>query len=70
MSNPWLKRNPFMSMWLSWANWMIGTMRGQASAQARRQFNTALTKATNENLKALLGGTAPAVTKAKPKRRR
>lgn len=70
MSNPWLKKNPFMSMWLSAANRMAATMRGQATAEAKRQINTAITKATNDNLKALIGGTPPASPKAKPKRRR
>lgn len=70
MSNPFLKKNPFMSMWLSAANRAAGTMRGQATAQAKRQINAAVTKATNDNLKALLGETVPASPKAKPKRRR
>lgn len=73
MSNPWLKKNPFMSMWLSGANRMASTIRGQATAQAKRQISAAATKATNDNLKALLGWTAPASPtspKAKPKRRR
>lgn len=73
MQNPWLKKNPFMSMWLSGANRMAGTMRGLATAQAKRQINAAVTKATNDNLKALLGWTAPIAPispKAKPKRRR
>lgn len=74
MPNPWLKKNPFMSMWLSGANRIAGTMRGQATAQARREINAAVTKATNDNLKAMFGGTAPASptakTKLKPKRRR
>ena len=66
MSNPWLKKNPFMSMWLSGAN----RMAGLATAQAKRQISAAVTKATNDNLKAVLGATAPASPKAKPKRRR
>lgn len=37
---------------------MAGTLRGQATAQAKRQSNAAVTKATNDNLKALRGGTA------------
>ena len=45
MSNPWLKKNPFMSMWLSAANRAAGTMRNQATAQAKRQISAALTKA-------------------------
>lgn len=70
MSNPFLKKNPLMSMWLSAANRTAGTLRGQATAQAKRQISAAVTKATNDNLKAMLGGTAPAAPKAKPKKRR
>jgi len=70
MPNPWLKKNPFMSLWLSGANRMAGTMRSQATAQARRQVSAAVTKVTNDNLKAMLGGSTPASPKAKPKRRR
>ena len=69
MSNPWLKKNPFMSIWLSTANRMASTMRGQATAQAKRQINAVVTKATDDNLKTLLGTTTPASPKAKPKRR-
>ncbi|MER2540486.1 MAG: hypothetical protein ABTQ26_14705 [Azonexus sp.] len=69
MSNPFLKKNPFMSMWLSAANRMAGTIRGQATAEAKRQVNAAVSKATNDNLKAMLGETAPASPKTKPKRR-
>jgi hypothetical protein len=66
VSNPWLKKNPFMSMWLSMAN----RMAGQATAQAKSQISAAVTKATNDNIKAMLGGTTAAAPKAKPKRRR
>ena len=45
MANPWLKKNPFMSMWLSAANRVAGTLRGQATAQARRQLKTAVAEA-------------------------
>ncbi len=64
-----LKKNLFMSMWLSEANRMAGTMRGQATAQAKRQLNAAVTKATNDNLRALFSETAPASPKAKLRRR-
>ena len=37
MKNPWTKKNPFMSMWLSGANRVAGSARGQASAAAKRQ---------------------------------
>lgn len=37
MSNPWLKKNPFMSLWLSGANKVMGSARGQASAAVKRE---------------------------------
>lgn len=69
-TNPWLKKNPFMSMWLSGANRLAGAMRGQTTAQVKRQVSAAATKATNDNLKTMLGATKPASPKAKPKKRR
>ncbi len=36
MTNPWLKKNPFLSFWLSSANKAIGTARGHATGAARR----------------------------------
>jgi hypothetical protein len=48
MSNPFLKKNPFMSLWLSGANAMAGSMRGHATARAKRQVATATTKATQD----------------------
>ena len=45
MSNPWLKKNPFMSLWLSTANRVAGSLRGQATAQARRQVRAAVAEA-------------------------
>jgi hypothetical protein len=37
MAIPWLKKNPFLSMWLSAANLVAGTLRGQATAQTTAQ---------------------------------
>ena len=45
MSNPWLKKNPFMSMWLSTANRVAGGLRGQATAQAKRHVKAAVAEA-------------------------
>jgi hypothetical protein len=36
MKNPWTKKNPFLSMWLSSANALAGTARGRATAAAKR----------------------------------
>ena len=33
MANPWLKKYPLPSMWLSSAHRAAGTVRGQATAQ-------------------------------------
>ena len=47
MKNPWTKKNPFMSMWLSGANTAIGRARGHATAAAKRESKkTASTVAT------------------------
>lgn len=59
MNNPWLKKNPFMSMWLSTANRVAGSLRGQATAQVKRQMNAAVAEAT-----------APSALKSKPRRKR
>ena len=37
MRNPWTTKNPFMSIWLSSANKLMGSARGQATAAAKRQ---------------------------------
>ena len=67
MNNPWLKTNPFLSMWLSSVNQMAGTMRSQATSQAKRQITAAVTKATKDNLKAFTGAASASPPKSKPK---
>jgi hypothetical protein len=37
MRNPWTTKNPAMSLWLSAANRVAGSARGQATAAAKRQ---------------------------------
>ena len=46
MKNPWLKKNPFMSMWMSGANALFGAARSRATAEARRQAATMMTEMT------------------------
>jgi hypothetical protein len=65
MSNPWSKKNPFMSMWLSGANKIAGSVRSQVSAEAKRQINQTLEQATDENLKRWFGTAVAARPKAK-----
>jgi len=37
MKNPWTSRNPFLSLWLSGANAVAGSVRARAIAESRRQ---------------------------------
>jgi hypothetical protein len=48
MRNPWLAKNPFMSAWLSAANRTAGTVRGHATAAAKREVASAQTAATQQ----------------------
>lgn len=51
MKNPWTKKNPFMSMWLSGANTILGKARGQATAAIKRETNKAMSTAANVGAK-------------------
>lgn len=68
MSNPWLKKNPFMGMWLSTANRMAGTLRGQAAAQAKRQVNAAASEMTRASLDLWSDALKPAAAWGKRRR--
>lgn len=46
MANPWTKKNPLMSMWLSAANAWAGAARGAVAAEAKRQQKAAAKAAT------------------------
>ncbi len=70
MSNPWLKKNPFMSLWLSGANSVAGSMRGHAAGQAKRQATTAMTNATKTIFDAWAGALTPSAPAMKRKKRR
>ena len=49
MSNPWMKKNPFMSMWLSGANSVAGTARNQMKAHGTRLVTDFWRKALTPN---------------------
>ncbi|MFZ1640668.1 MAG: hypothetical protein WAV07_04370 [Candidatus Contendobacter sp.] len=70
MTNPWLKKNPFMSLWLSGANAVAGSMRGHAAAQAKRQTAAATTNATRGILNLWTGALAPSPPAKRKKNRR
>jgi hypothetical protein len=68
MSNPWLKKNPFMSMWLTAANQATGSARGQAAGAARRQVAATQAEATRQIVD-FWTGTSPSKPAAKKRRR-
>ncbi len=72
MNNPWLKKNPLMSMWLSGANKVAGAARGLAAAAFKREATRVSKDAAAEGTKQVLDfrGRAAAGApkpKAKPK---
>ena len=46
MRNPWTKKNPFMSLWLSGANSVANRALGHAKAEATRQQGKLTKRAT------------------------
>lgn len=77
MANPWTKKNPFLSMWLSAANSIAGQARAQATAAVRREANRAAKTAMSDGMKAMTDFwtgalTPPAAPRrpAKPRKRR
>ena len=67
MKNPWTKKNPLMSMWLSGANAVAGAARGRAIAEGKRRAATAMTKSTKQTVNFWSSLVAP--TPKKKKRR-
>jgi hypothetical protein len=68
MGNPWTKKNPFMSMWLSSANRAMGSARAQATAATKREV-AAVQAETAKQIVDFWSGKAAAPA-AKKKRRR
>lgn len=70
MSNPLGKKNPFMSLWLSQANRMMGKSRPAVQAAIRRQHSAVGAEAAKAVI-AFWGGvfSAPAVAKRRKSRR-
>lgn len=66
MKNPWTKKNPFLSMWLSGANTVAGSARGHATAAAKRQASAV----TRSSQKQITDFWTAALTPPKPARRK
>jgi hypothetical protein len=70
MKNPWVKKNPFMSMWLSGANSILGSMRGHATAEAKRQTASMMKEGTKQMVDAWTGAATPPKKRTKKKKSR
>jgi hypothetical protein len=69
MRNPWLKKNPLMSMWLSGANTVMGSARSRATAEAKRQATAIMAEGTKQMVRFWTGGSmVPAPRKKKKSR--
>jgi hypothetical protein len=69
VKNPWMKKNPFLSMWLSGANAVAGSARSRVTAAAKRQAATMMTNGAKQ-LADFWGGALTAAALPKRKRRR
>jgi len=69
MTNPWLKKNPFLSMWLSGANAVAGSARGRIASEAKRQSTIVVSKATGDMFTMWTDATAGARAPKRKKRR-
>lgn len=70
MANPWMKKNPFLSMWLSGANAVAGSVRARAMREARRQGTTAMRIASKAMFDAWTSPWTIGATKTKKRTRR
>ncbi len=68
MRNPWTTKNPFMSLWLSSANKVIGSARGQTTAAAKRQVASIQSEATKQVVDFWSGKTTAPVAKTRKRR--
>ncbi len=69
MRNLFTTKNPFMSVWLSSANRVMGSARGQATAAARRQAASMQAEATRQIVDFWSGKAAVPTARKKRKKR-
>ena len=68
MRNPWTTKNPFMSAWLSTANKVMGSARGQAKAAVKREATNIQADATRQVLDFWSGKSSATRSSAKRKK--
>jgi hypothetical protein len=70
MKNPWTKKNPFLSMWLSGANAVAGSARGHATAATKAASKRAANTAARRSQKQVVDFWTAALTPPKPVKRK
>lgn len=70
MVNPWIKKNPAMSLWLSAFNQSANAARGHVAAQAQRQTTALMTKGFDDTLRLWSGAWLWGAPPARRKKRR
>lgn len=70
MNNPWLKKNPFLSMWMSGANRAVNTARAHATSAVKRETAQASRSATSAGTKQVLDFWAAATGASTPPKRK
>lgn len=69
MKNPWMKKNPFLSMWLSGANAVAGAARARATAEGKRQASSMMTESAKQIANFWGGFLAPPTSRKRKTRR-
>lgn len=69
MKNPWTKKNPLLSLWLSAANSVLGSARAHATAAVRREAGKAIAASSAAAAKELRELAAPSRAKPPPGKR-
>lgn len=71
MKNPWIRKNPLLSMWLSGANAVAGAARGRMLAESRRQTQTMMNEGGKQAAAFWSGAlTVPSPTKKRKRKAR
>lgn len=70
MKSPWTKKNPWLSMYLSGANAIAGSLYGLTLSVARRQAATAMTTGMKQLTDAWLNVLSPPSARKRKARRR
>jgi hypothetical protein len=70
MRNPWITKNPFMSMWLSSANRVAGFAHGQVAAAVKRQTKSVQAQAAKQMIDFWTGKATPAPARKTRKKAR